>query len=95
MLRQVVVNVTAPAATEQKYHGCLTHLICALVPLVGCFFCLCPVDKKLSNVEMYFGIKSCLCCFLLGYLPVICCPIDERQLSGPGVGAPTIQLMER
>ena len=49
----------------------------------------------MSNVEMYFGIKSCLCCFLLGYWPVICCPIDERPLSGPGVGAPTIQLMER
>ena len=47
----------------------------------------------MSNVEMYFGIKSCLCCFLLGYWPVICCPIDERQ--APIVGPPTIQLMER
>jgi len=46
---------------------------------------------------MYFGIKSFLCCFFLGWWCTICCPVDERPkaIAGPGVGAPTIQVLER
>ena len=99
----------------EKYHGCITHCLCAWVPF-GCFFMCCPMDQKYvqtdrsslcsakkellhrpSNTEMYFGIKSFLCCFFLGWWCTICCPVDERPkaIAGPGVGAPTIQVLER